>query len=275
MFNQLSNDVIVTMIKDLSHENTRPDAISKIITCQNQIPNLATILWYSTATVTALLGDLVSYYPLLGRMITKANSQKIINVLQIFNIIASDSETKIPFIRSNIPIYIFPYIQLSEKQETWHIAAAALVVFASLVSDSNTDVIKYLLGADFIPIVRKTFGLANLEIQTVSAYIISKILCDTDGISSVLANTEGCILLLTIFTNTFIELADNFNPNLSEYVTFVLSLILPHQDIQQRFALIVNRRLDSISTSKVDAKYKELLYQMKAIVNNYLKNSNM
>ena len=271
---EFSKEEIVELVKNLSEDDTKKyQAISKIIENENLIPNLPIILWYSSATATSLLCDITSFYPSLGQVLSKEKSLQITNLLRIIYIIAKSPDVKLPFVRANFPIYLFPYIQVSLKNtETYHIAAAALAVFSTLVADSNPEVIKYLINADFLPIIRTVLNLQNPQMQTVGAYILTKILCDTDGRISLLSNTHNITIIMKILCHRFVQLATNYIPDLAEYITLSLSLILPLPEVQKVFYNVIGNSLDSISLPlKFDPKYKEVFSQMKGILANYQK----
>ena len=271
---ELPKEEIIELVRNLSEDDTKKSqAIIKIIENENLIPNLPIILWYSSATATSLLSDLISFYPSLGQVLSKEKSQQITNLLRIIYIIAKSADVKLPFVRANFPLYLFPYIQISLKNsETYHIAAAALAIFAALLADSNTEVIKYLINADFLPIIRTVLNLKNPEMQTVGAYILMKILCDTDGRISLLSNTDNITIIMNILCKRFVQLATKYIPNLAEYITLSLSLILPLPEVQKVFYYVIGNSLDNISLPlKFDPKYKEVFSQMKTILANYQK----
>ena len=268
----LSTEEIVELVKQVSGEGSAKEkAISTIIKEEKRIPNIATILWYSSGTSVSILGDLLSFYPTLGIPISKADSQKITDVLQLVYIIAKDTQAKLPLVRANFPIYLFPFIQRSIKiPETYHIAAATLAVFSALVAESNPEIIKYLINADFLPIIRKVLSLQNTPMQTVSAYILLKILNDADGRRSLLSNAENITIIMKILCHSFIQLSSNFVPDLADYVMDSISIVLDFPEVQRIFSYVIGDSLISIDNpSKFGPRYRDLVAKMKSIVANY------
>jgi hypothetical protein len=269
---KLSTQEIVELVKQVSGVGeAKEKAISRIIKEGKNIPNISTILWYSSGTSVSILGDLLSFYPSLGVAISKADSQKIIEVLQLVYIIAKDTETKLPFVRSNFPIYLFPFIQRSIKlTETYHIAAAVLAIFAALVQESNPEIIKYLINADFLPIIRKVLGLQNIQMRTVAAFILLKILNDTDGRLSLLSNVDNITIIMKILCHSFVQLSTNYVTELADYIIDSLSIVLAFPEVKRVFIYVIGDSLSSIETpSKYGPRYHDLFSKMKSIIANY------
>jgi CCR4-NOT transcription complex subunit 9 len=78
---------------------------------RESFPDLAPILWHSVGVVAALLIEIVSIYPLLmPPTLTAHASNRVCNALALLQCVASHSETRQPFLKAQIPLYLYPFL---------------------------------------------------------------------------------------------------------------------------------------------------------------------
>jgi CCR4-NOT transcription complex subunit 9 len=69
---------------------------------------LAPVLWYSFGTITALLQEIVSLYPMLSPpTLTPQASNRVCNALALLQCVASHNDTKNKLVKSKLKYYQF------------------------------------------------------------------------------------------------------------------------------------------------------------------------
>jgi hypothetical protein len=100
------------MVYDLGDIHTREKALLELSKNRETVSDLARIIWYSFGTITALLQEIVSIYPLLSPPKLKAQaSNRVCNALALLQCVASHPETRPLFIQgkenlNNIHVHI-------------------------------------------------------------------------------------------------------------------------------------------------------------------------
>jgi CCR4-NOT transcription complex subunit 9 len=90
----MSND-IETYVHQLINQATRENALLELSKKRENFPELAPYLWYSFGTISALLQEIVSIYPLLSPpSLTAHASNRVCNALALLQCVASHPETR-------------------------------------------------------------------------------------------------------------------------------------------------------------------------------------
>ena len=86
-------------VLDLTNPEKREAALLELSKKREEFPDLAPILWHSFGTISALLQEIVSIYPLLSPpRLTPAISNRCCNALALLQCVASHSETRSLFL---------------------------------------------------------------------------------------------------------------------------------------------------------------------------------
>lgn len=87
-------------IKLLADRDNREEAFKQLNNKRDTEPNIASLLWYSLGTISILLQEIISIYPYLTSLtLTTKASERICNVLGLFQCIALDPKTRILFLK--------------------------------------------------------------------------------------------------------------------------------------------------------------------------------
>lgn len=141
---QLTQDQIVSLVKDIiKSDKERYQAAKTLIANRDSIPDLALMLWFSPATVTILLSDILNFYPLLitGKvnLASSLQAEMAYNSLILLQLIAEHEDTRLPFVRANLIIYLFPMIHHTiKRQDCDYLTGAILAIITSLVKCSHS-----------------------------------------------------------------------------------------------------------------------------------------
>ena len=106
-YNNISNEsdfkATVHYIKLLADKNTREEAFKQLNNKRDSEPNIASLLWHSVGTISVLLQEIISIYPYLTSLtLTSKVSERICNVLGLFQCIALDPKTRILFLKGKL-----------------------------------------------------------------------------------------------------------------------------------------------------------------------------
>jgi CCR4-NOT transcription complex subunit 9 len=207
-----------------STPSDRSEALHTLSVQREQIPDLAILLWESPVTITALLSEILSIYPHLASTTapTSLNSKlaaRVCNVLALFQCVAGHDETRLPFIRANLPLYLFPFLHATnQSRECECFKLTSLGILGSLVKAEQPEIIEYLLQNEFVPLCLRILKFGQEMSRIVAAFIVQKILSDPNGRKSVCAHQERMETVLKVLNLVLQDLANNFSPRLSKNI---------------------------------------------------------
>lgn len=88
------------LVLDLINPQTRENALLELSKQRESFPELAPCLWHSFGTVSALLQEIVSIYPLLSPpTLTAHGSNRVCNALALLQCVASHPDTRSLFLQ--------------------------------------------------------------------------------------------------------------------------------------------------------------------------------
>ena len=96
-------DKLYQLVNDLTNPENRETALLELSKKREKVPDLAPIIWNSIGTISALLQEIVSIYPLLCPPKLKAtSSNRVCNALALLQCVASHKDTRNLFIKGKI-----------------------------------------------------------------------------------------------------------------------------------------------------------------------------
>ena len=88
------------LVLDLTNPTTRENALLELSKKRESFPELAPYLWHSFGTISGLLQEIVSIYPLLSPpSLTAHASNRVCNALALLQCVASHPETRSLFLQ--------------------------------------------------------------------------------------------------------------------------------------------------------------------------------
>jgi CCR4-NOT transcription complex subunit 9 len=92
-------DQLFPLVLELTNPEQRESALLELSKKREAFPDLAPILWHSFGTISALLQEIVSIYPLLSPpALTAHASNRVCNALALLQCVASHPETRTLFL---------------------------------------------------------------------------------------------------------------------------------------------------------------------------------
>ncbi|KAK8886977.1 Cell differentiation protein RCD1 [Tritrichomonas musculus] len=253
-----SIEQVITLVKQLTLSSTeRSEALHTLSLHREQIPELAILLWESPGTITSLLFEILAIYPHLASTSSTSNSpppslnsrlaSRVCNVLALFQCVAGHDETRLPFIRANIPMYLFPFLHTTNtSRECECFKLTSLGILGSLVKAEQPDIIEYLLQNEFVPLCLRILKFGQEMSRIVAAFIVQKILSDPSGLSHVCTSSERLETVLKVLNIVLSDLSVNYSQRLAKNVVMSYENLLKTQEVKQ-----VLPKMDMDKLSKV------------------------
>ncbi|KAE8685891.1 Detected protein of unknown function [Hibiscus syriacus] len=187
-----------------------------------------------------------AYSPLLSDSITEKAVTQVCNAIALLQPVASHPDTKMPFIRATMPVYLYPFLNTMSSERNYEcLRLTSLGVIGSLAKVDNPEVVEYLLSTQIFPSCLRCLEFGRTLSKTVATFIIYRILLNERGlkycfiiverylgVSQCLANVieslgeedENLPRLLRNVIGCYLRLSENqrTRPQLSRYVPWKL-----------------------------------------------------
>ena len=99
------------LVLELTNPATRENALLELSKKRETFPDLAPYLWHSFGTISALLQEIVSIYPMLNPpSLTAQASNRVCNALALLQCVASHYETRGLFLKAHVPLFLYPFL---------------------------------------------------------------------------------------------------------------------------------------------------------------------
>ena len=111
---------IINWVNQIKDENSRERALEELSHKRESLTDLALYIWYSTGTVATLLQEIINTYQFLAPpKLTVNRSNRACSVLALFQCIAAHPETRLPFLKAQIPIFLYPVLNNLNKSKCY------------------------------------------------------------------------------------------------------------------------------------------------------------
>jgi len=180
------------LVLELTNQDNRDRALLELSKKREYFSDLAPILWYSVGTISALLQEIVSIYPLLVPPVLNAHaSNRVCNALALLQCVASHKDTRTSFLNAHIPLYLYPFLNTVSKSRPFeYLRLTSLGVIGALVKVDDSEVINFLLQTEIIPLCLRIMESGSELSKTVATFIVQKILLDELGLTYICATAD-------------------------------------------------------------------------------------
>ena len=191
---------ITEWVDQIKDENNREKALDELSHKRESLSDLALYIWYSTGTVATLLQEIINTYQYLAPpKLTVNRSNRACSVLALFQCVAAHPETRQPFLKAQIPIFLYPFLNTLNKSKPYeYIRLTALGVIGALVKIDNREVIQYLLNTEIIPLCLRIMERGSELSKTVACFIVQRILLDESGLKYICEKAERLNAINTV-----------------------------------------------------------------------------
>jgi CCR4-NOT transcription complex subunit 9 len=180
--------------------------------------------------------------------------------------VAGHDETRLPFIRANIPMYLFPFLHATnQSRECECFKLTSLGILGSLVKAEQPEIIEYLLHNEFVPLCLRILKFGQEMSRIVAAFIVQKILSDPNGRKSVCAHQERRETVLKVLNLVLQDLANNFSPRLSKNIVQSYDSMLRAPEAKETVAAMDLPILNMTLSQSCDDVFVKFVDDLRAI----------
>lgn len=215
-----SLDRIYFLVLELQDRNKRELALQELSKKRETVPELATILWYSSGTMSILLQEIICIYPLLSPPKLKGQqSDRVCTALALLQSVASHRVTRTLFLNAHIPLFLYPFLNTATKSRPFeYLRLTSLGVIGALVKMDDPEVINFLLSTEIIPLALRIMESGSELSKTVATFIVQKILLDDIGLNYVCATAARFYAVSSVLSNMVQQLAAQPSQRLLKHV---------------------------------------------------------
>ena len=266
--NELNDEeTIIKWINEIKNDNTRENAIENLSkNCEN-INNLAIYLWYSRGTIAALLQEIISIYPYLSTSkLTLEKTTKICNIISLFHSIASNNETRREFVESKIPIFLYPFLNNSNKSKPYeYLKITSLNVIGALVKYNDPEIYSFLIDTAITPILLKIMEKGSDLSEKTACCIVHQIVQNDIGMNFICQEKERYCAIIQFMK---LMLKNKFSPRILNRIFKTFKRLAENKEakIMIQNELIKELKEDNY-THYLDAYTKNLLNMLLKLLN--------
>ncbi|CAN6238473.1 unnamed protein product [Urochloa humidicola] len=210
------------LVFDLCDSELRGNALVELSKKRETLNDLALKLWYSFGTIGALLQEIMSVYPALSPPTLSASAAtRACNALALLQTVAAHPKTRTPFLKAQIPLYLFPFLNTTSEAKSFeHLRVTSLGVLGALAKAEDTEVVKFLLKSEVIPLCLRIMGTGSELSKTVATFIVQKIMRDKVGLEHICATPECFFQAASVLANMVIALTEQPSTRLLKHVIY-------------------------------------------------------
>ncbi|KAL8127334.1 uncharacterized protein LOC141721323 isoform X2 [Apium graveolens] len=212
--------VVENLVLELKDPVTRENALRELSKKRELFQGLAPLLWNSFGTIAVFLQEILSVYPLLSPpTMTPVQSNRVCNVLALLQCVASHPDTRKLFLNADIPQYLFPFIKTTSEQRPFeYLRLTSLGVIGALVKVDDTEVVRFLLKTEIIPMCLQAMEMGSVLSKTVATFILQKILLNDIGLEYICTRADRFIAVGRVLASVVIALAERPSSRLLKHV---------------------------------------------------------
>ncbi|KAA0194359.1 Cell differentiation protein RCD1 [Fasciolopsis buskii] len=207
-------------VSALTNVDTRESALLELCKIREHVPDLAPLLWHSCGSIAALLQEICAIYPYINPPRLNAHqSNRVCNALALLQCIASHPETRSDFLKANIPLYLYTFLNTNNPTRPFeYLRLTSLGVIGALVKTDEPEVIAFLLGSEIIPLCLVIMEFGSELSKTVATFIMQKILLDEVGLAYICQTHERFAHVAAVLGKVVIYLARDWSLRLMKHV---------------------------------------------------------
>ena len=176
-------EMIIKWINEIKNDNTCIKAIINLSKYSDKNNNLALYLWYSRGTMAVVLQEIISVYQYLSKsQLTLEKANVIYCAISLLKCIASNPETRHEFLESKILIFLYPFINNTNKAKPYeYLKLSSLSVINALLTETDNEIISFLIDTEIIPKLLKIMEKGAELTRKIACCIVSQIVQDDNG----------------------------------------------------------------------------------------------
>ena len=192
-------EMIIKWINEIKNDNTCIKAIINLSKYSDKNKNLALYLWYSRGTMAVVLQEIISVYQYLSKsQLTLEKANVIYCAISLLKCIASNIETRHEFLESKILIFLYPFINNTNKAKPYeYLKLSSLSVINALLTETDNEIISFLIDTEIIPKLLKIMEKGAELTRKIACCIVSQIVQDDNGSKYICETKERYSAIIT------------------------------------------------------------------------------
>ncbi|KAJ6723720.1 hypothetical protein OIU74_008144 [Salix koriyanagi] len=209
-YGPLDTASVVQLIEALNNDEARERALHLLSKNRANREDLAPLLWYSVGTISILLQEIISvYHSLHSPTLADRVSNRVCDALVLFQCVAANPSTKMPFIEAKLPLYLYPFLNNTNKERPHQfLRLASLSVIGALAKVGDPNIINFLLESEVFPCCLCCMEVGDVLSKTVATYIVYKILTNEEGLRYCCTVAERFFALVRVLGSMVLKLAE-------------------------------------------------------------------
>ncbi|TGZ70628.1 hypothetical protein CRM22_003098 [Opisthorchis felineus] len=191
-------DKVECSLRRVLNRNTRAAAIVELSRHLHTSPRLGLIIYGRSAVLSSILMEIMEHYPngVKHAELKQEAVDVICGIVAIFQKIILDREVRLEFLKTDILLYLLPYLNRTEQtRETEQLRVSLLGLFATAASKVSVEIMERLL----LRLPANQGGSAELPTDTrLYDYTVAALCYST----SVIGKTMALILLTRLLVST-------------------------------------------------------------------------
>jgi CCR4-NOT transcription complex subunit 9 len=171
-------------------------------------------VWSYNGIPLLLLQEIVqAYYIINTDRFTTEESAKICVVLNITQILIEVKEVRTHFINSQLPFYLYPYLNISDKSPQYEsLRIASLGVVGALLKDEY--IINHLKNTEVVPLTLKIMDIGSEVSKIIASYIFLKIIKSNEGLDYACQTFDRFVAISVILNSMVYQCINHPSPRL-------------------------------------------------------------
>ncbi|KAE8730521.1 jumonji-C domain-containing protein 30 [Hibiscus syriacus] len=168
-----------------------------------------------------------AYRPLLSGSITEKAVTQVCNAIALLQSVASHPDTKMPFIRATMPVYLYPFLNTMSSERNYEcLRLTSLGVIGSLAKVDDPEVVEYLLSTQIFPSCLRCLEFGRTLSKTVATFIIHRILLNEKGLKYCFILAERYLAVSQCLAKVIESLGEEDEENLPRLLRNIIGCYL-------------------------------------------------
>nr|XP_027205416.1 CCR4-NOT transcription complex subunit 9-like [Dermatophagoides pteronyssinus] len=209
------------LIESVSDPACLKSAVIELLEYRETVPDLACYIWYSYGTITVLLSQILSIYPLLttGNLST-IDSHQVWACLTLLQSVASHPDTKHEFIKALMPVYLYPFLSIpaGNHKPNEFLRLTGLGILGAMVSGEDPVVFNFLLESDVIPRCLEIMQICSELSKNVATFIVLKVLLYDAGLAALFEVPEKFYAVVSVLHQMITSAGQSISVRLFKHI---------------------------------------------------------
>lgn len=211
----------------------RNDALRSLVMQKSETPNLSYIVWNTPGVIAVFLSEIFSIYPLLSsKNIDPDVSERVVNILVMFQKIAGDEICYRNLVEANICTYLFPFLHNMGCSGTLDsLRIAALGVLSCLLKQNVSEIAEYFIKIEVLPLLLKIVKEKSDVSRHLAMFILKLMMEQRSVVESICESRDKVAVIMKVLNSVLISVIENPSPRVEEMLVSAYNSLLGVNDM--------------------------------------------